>query len=197
MTTFFCMRHGLTDWNRENRIQGNSDIPLCDEGRDMAKKWTESLTGNGLDCILTSGLSRAKETAAILNEVLNLPVFEDKRLGEQDWGRWTGLTKAELKAMRDQVRKQEAKGFGFRPEGGESRDEVLFRACDALIEFAAAHPGESVLVVTHNGVLKCLTHALSGSDFLPGDPVGYLPYRLHRIECMENELALGEMNMEL
>ncbi|XXJ17952.1 histidine phosphatase family protein [Desulfovibrio caledoniensis] len=197
MTTFFCMRHGLTEWNRECRIQGNSDIELCDEGRDMARKWGESLAGEGFDCILTSTLSRAKETGALVNEVLGLPMYEDERLGEQDWGKWTGLTKTDLKGMRKEVGRQEYKGFGFRPEGGESRDEVLFRACDALIDFAAEHPGQSVLVVTHNGVLRCLAHALSGSEFMPGDPVEYLPYRLHRIECIENELALGELNMEL
>lgn len=197
MTTYFCMRHGLTEWNRACRIQGNTDVPLCEEGRDMARKWGRSLAGEGFDCILTSTLDRARETGALVNEVLGLPTFEDERLGEQNWGDWTGLTKDELKALRKEVRREEHKGFGFRPEGGESRDEVLFRACDALIEFAADHPGESVLVVSHNGVLRCLAHALSGSDFLPGDPVAYLPYRLHRIECIDNELALGELNMEL
>ena len=100
MTTFFCMRHGLTEWNRECRIQGNSDIELCDEGRDMARKWGESLAGEGFDCILTSTLSRAKETGALVNEVLGLPMYEDERLGEQDWGKWTGLTKTDLKGMR-------------------------------------------------------------------------------------------------
>ena len=99
--------------------------------------------------------------------------------------------------MKDQVRREESKGFGFRPKGGESRDDVLCRACDALIEFSQAHRTESVLVVTHNGVLKCLTYALSGQDFLPGDSLDFLPYRLHRIDCQDNELALGEMNMEL
>jgi len=197
MTTYFCMRHGLTEWNRQCRIQGNTDVPLCDEGREMARKWGEALAGEGLDCILTGTLSRARETADIINEALGLPVFEDERLGEQNWGRWTGLTKEELKEMRKEVRRQEYQGFGFRPDGGESRDEVLFRACDALIDFSETHSGESVLVITHNGVLKCLAHALSGSDFMPDDAVEYLPYRLHRIECVENELALGELNMEL
>ena len=197
MTTYFCMRHGLTDWNRESRIQGANDIPLCDEGREMARKWAETLDQGGLECILTSSLGRARETASIINERLGLPVFEDPRLGEQDWGEWTGLTKAELKEIRKQVRQQEFRGFDFQPKGGESRNEVLMRACDALIEFSLEHPESSVLVVTHNGVLKCLTYALSGLDFLPGDLVPFLPYRLHRIDCLDNELALGELNMEL
>lgn len=197
MTTYFCMRHGLTEWNRDSRIQGNTDIELCDEGRDMARKWAQTLSEHEFDCILTSSLGRAKETAEIINETLGLPMHEDPRLGEQDWGEWTGLTKAELKKIFKLVKKQEKRGFQFQPPGGESRDEVLMRACDALIDFSTENPGKSVLVVTHNGVIKCLTYILSGLDFVPGDPMPIEPYRLHRIDCLENELAIGELNMEL
>ena len=197
MTTYFCMRHGLTEWNLDSRIQGGTDISLCDEGRDMARKWARSLAEHSFDPILTSGLERAKETAEIINEVLGLPMHEDPRLAEQDWGEWTGLTKIELKKIFKKVQQQEKHGFRFRPPGGESRDEVLMRACDALIDFSAEHADGSVLVVTHNGVIKCLTYILSGLEFLPGDPVPIEPYRLHRIECLDNELAIGELNMKL
>lgn len=197
MTTFFCMRHGLTEWNRDSRIQGGTDISLCDEGRDMARKWAKSLAEHPFDSILTSGLERARETAEIINEVLGLPMHEDPRLAEQDWGQWAGLTKVELKKIFKKVQQQERLGFQFRPPGGESRDEVLIRACDALLDFNAEHSDASVLVVTHNGVIKCLSYILSGLEFLPGDPLPIEPYRLHRIECLDNELAIGELNMKL
>ncbi|MBI9087481.1 MAG: histidine phosphatase family protein [Desulfobacterales bacterium] len=197
MTTFFCMRHGLTEWNRESRIQGKTDISLCDEGRDMARKWAKSLAGLNFDCILTSGLERSRETAEIINETLGLPMHEDQRLAEQDWGEWTGLTKVELNKLRKQVLQQEKLGLEFRPPGGESRNEVLMRACDALLDFSDSHADKSVLVIAHNGVIKSLAYVLSGLDFMPGDPMPIKPYRLHRIECMDNELAIGELNMEL
>lgn len=197
MTTYFCMRHGLTEWNMESRIQGKTDISLCDEGRDMARKWAESLSGHTFDSILTSGLGRARETAEIINEMLGLPLHADPRLAEQDWGEWTGLTKGELKQVFKKVKQQEKRGFQFCPPGGESRDEVLMRACDALIDFSVEHPGESVLVITHNGVLKCLTYVLSGLEFMPDDPMPIEPYCLHRIECLDNELAIGELNIQL
>lgn len=196
MTTFFCMRHGLTEWNRDKRLQGQTDIDLCDEGRDMARQWAESLADNEFHYILTSGLKRAVETAEIINEKLRLEIFTDERLAEQDWGKWTGLTKAEMKEIKREVRKQENKGFAFQPPGGESRDEVLMRACDAFLDFSEEHNGK-VLVVTHNGILKCLTYALSGMEFLPSEALPIEPYKIHRIECFENELALGEINMEL
>nr|WP_321260007.1 histidine phosphatase family protein [uncultured Pseudodesulfovibrio sp.] len=197
MTTYFCMRHGMTDWNRESRIQGTEDIPLSDVGREMARKWAETLADGGLQCILTSSLGRAKETATIINETLGLPIHEDPRLGEQDWGEWTGLTKEDLKQIRKQVKQQEYKGFDFCPPKGESRNDVLMRACDALIDFSEEHPDKSVLVVTHNGVLKCLAYALTGLEFMPNEPTPLESYRLHRIECLENELAPGQFNMEL
>ncbi len=197
MTTFFCMRHGLTEWNTDKRIQGRTDVDLSDEGRVMAEAWAESLTGNHFDRILTSGLARAVQTAEILNDRFGLPLHADPRLAEQDWGEWTGLTKREMLGLGKGVRKQEMRGFEFRPPGGESRDEVLLRACDALLDFAEAHQEEKVLVVTHNGVLKCLVYALSGLDFLPSEPSPVKPYRLHRIECFDNEIALSESNMEL
>lgn len=199
MTTFFCLRHGLTQWNADKRIQGQTDIELNDEGREMARGWGESLKGNPFDCILTSPLARARSTARIINEALgNLPVHEDERLMEQDWGEWAGLTKTVLKNnLVKQVRKQERRGFEFQPPGGESRDEVLMRACDALLAFSEQHPGARVLVVTHNGVLKCLAYALSGLGFLPEEKSPLKPYRVHRIECYEDGIALGEINMEL
>ncbi|MBI9078471.1 MAG: histidine phosphatase family protein [Pseudodesulfovibrio sp.] len=197
MTTFFCMRHGLTEWNRESRIQGKTDISLCNEGRDMAREWAKALSGQNFDCILTSGLERSRETAEIINETLGLPMHEDQRLAEQDWGEWTELTKTDLKKLRKQVLQQEKLGLDFRPPGGESRNEVLMRACDALMDFNDSHPDKSVLVITHNGVIKSLAYVLSGLDFLPGDPLPIKPYCLHRIECMDNELAIGELNMEL
>jgi len=198
VTTYFCMRHGLTEWNQESRIQGNTDTSLCDEGREMAQKWAESLAEHTFDYILTSGLKRARETAEIINEVLGLPIQDDPRLAEQDWGDWTGLTKAQLKkAAWKKVQQQEKQGFEFRPPGGESRNEVLMRACDALLDFNAEHKDASVLVVTHNGVIKCLSYILSGLEFMPGDPLPIEPYCLHRIECLENELAIGELNIKL
>ena len=197
MTTFFLMRHGLTEWNRDKRIQGQTDIPLCDEGRDMAREWARSLAGTAFDRILTSDLARAVETGELVNAGRDLPMSRDARLREQEWGRWTGLSKPELLAMRAELDRQEALGFGFQPPGGEDRETVLWRACDALLEFSETHPGDRVLVVTHSGVLKCLLYALSGMEFLPAERSPLRPYRLHRVECVDMELAPGEFNMEL
>ena len=190
------MRHGMTDWNREHRVQGCTDTSLNEEGREQAARWAESLADAGFELIVTSTLKRAKETAGIINKTLNLPMAEDKRLDEQDWGEWTGLTRDDLGKIGKLVRQQEKKGFEFRPKDGESRNEVLMRACDAFVDLAEQHLGKSVLVVAHNGILKCLAYALSGLDYLPGEPDPLKPYRLHRFECADLELAVGELNID-
>ena len=197
MTTFFLIRHGQTAWNAEKRIQGRTDTDLAPEGEAMAEGWARELADLELDRVLTSGLKRAARTAGIVCAGRNLPVDHDPRLAEQDWGEWTGLAKPELKKLGKELSRREKQGFGFCPPGGESREAVLCRACDALLDFAAAHPEARVLVVTHNGVLKCLLNALSGQAFLPGDPPLPGGYRVHRIECIENELALGGSGPEL
>ncbi|WP_419786553.1 histidine phosphatase family protein [Pseudodesulfovibrio sp.] len=197
MTTFFLLRHGPTQWNADNRIQGNTNTDLSPEGRDRVRTWTGALDGLDIDAVLTSHLSRAMETAAILTEGLDLPTAQDPRLAEQDWGDWTGLTKPELKALGKELSKRERQGFEFRPPKGESREEVLFRACDALTEYAADHPEGCVLVVTHNGVIKALLNALSGLDYMPNDPPLPQGHRLHRIDCTEEELTLGGSGPEL
>ena len=187
----------MTDRDSENRVQGASDIPLNDKGRGQAADWARSLADGGFDLIVTGSLAGTRETAAIINEVLNLPVAEDERLDGQDWGEWTGMTREELRKISTLVRQQEKKGFEFRPKGGESRNELLMRVCDALIDLTENYPGKSVLVVTHDCVLKCLAYALSGLDYLPGDQDPIKPYRLHRVDCLDLELALGELNIEL
>lgn len=197
MTAFFCMRHGMTDWNRDHRIQGTTDIELNDHGREQARNWAESLVDGDFELIVTSTLKRAKETAEIINRTLALPITEDARLNELDWGEWTGMTEAELKKISKLVNQQKKKGFDFRPNGGESRNEQLQRACDVLLDLADEYPGKSVLVVAHYGILHCLAYALSGLDYMPGDSNPLKPYRLHRLECADMELAIGELNIEI
>ncbi|MDD3312235.1 histidine phosphatase family protein [Pseudodesulfovibrio sp.] len=197
MTTFFLLRHGPTAWNAEKRIQGRTDTELSPEGRALAGTWAQALADLEVDAVLTSDLVRAVETADLVTAGRDLPTHRDPRLAEQDWGEWTGLVKPELKKLGKELTRREKQGFDFRPPGGESREEVLCRACDALMDFAAEHPHGRVLVVTHNGVLKALLAALSGLEFLPNDPPLPQGYRLHRIECLDGELALGGSGPEL
>jgi broad specificity phosphatase PhoE len=151
MTTLLLARHGETDWNRELRIQGSSDVALNDLGREQARALAQELADVELDAIYASDLARARATAEAVAETHGLEVRVDPRLRERSFGSWEGLTREDIAAF---------------PEGsrhdGESDEEVRARVLEAVEEIARAHPGEQVLVVSHGGALNTLWHHALG-----------------------------------
>ena len=192
---FGLIRHAETLWNRARRIQGQQDSPLTARGRRQAERWGRALSAVAWDRILASDTGRAAETAARINLHLNLTVAADPRLRELDWGRWTGKTVAELRAEEPGlVAVQEAAGWGFEPPGGETRRRQLERSRQALLEAAARRPGATLLVVTHEGVIKALAHHLIGSAFTDPAAVALRPYHLHWVAVRAGELVLDGLN---
>jgi len=92
----YLLRHGQTDWNLENRIQGHLDMPLNETGRKEAETCRTQLASVKIDQIIASDLLRAKETARIINEVLSLPISFDSRLRELNMGDLQGMVAKEI-----------------------------------------------------------------------------------------------------
>ena len=151
MTTLLLARHGETDWNRELRIQGSSDIELNELGRRQAQFLAQELTDVDLDAIYASDLSRARTTAAAVAATHGLEVRLDPRLRERSFGSWEGLTREDIALF----------PAGSRHDG-ETDDEVRERVLAAVQEIAAAHPGEQVLIVSHGAALNTLWHHALG-----------------------------------
>ena len=194
-THFGLIRHAQTYWNREKRIQGHSDSPLTPEGEQQAHRWGKILKQFSWNRLLVSDTGRAVTTAEIINSRLKLPLTIDSRLREQDWGHWAGKTVPQIDAEASWAADENINaGWDFCPPGGESRREVLQRSREALREAAEWYPGESLLVVTHEGVAKCLIYHLYGRKFLPGEPPILESYRLHRLSCSRGELQIEELN---
>ena len=146
------MRHGETDWNAEQRVQGHADPSLNARGREQARALAASLAGERIAAIYSSDLARARETAEIVAEALSLDVRVDAALREFDTGNWTGLTRDEIRRrFPDDAR-----------HDGETRDELVARIGAALTQISDEHPGERVLVVTHGGPLRWTLHAAGG-----------------------------------
>jgi probable phosphoglycerate mutase len=151
VTTLLLARHGETDWNRELRIQGSSDIELNELGRRQAQQLAQELTDVDLDAIYASDLSRAQATAAAVAATHGLDVRLDARLRERSFGSWEGLTREDIAEFPPGSR-----------HDGESDDQVRRRVLAAVQEIAAAHPGEQVLIVSHGGALNSLWHHALG-----------------------------------
>jgi broad specificity phosphatase PhoE len=194
-TLFGLIRHASTRWNEARRIQGQEDSPLSPAGQQAAEEWGSRLREIEWHRILCSDLGRAVATAERINRVPRLPVRTDARLREQDWGRWTGLTLTELKKNhKSELREQEGRGWLFTPPDGESRRQVLERAIAALEDAHRRWRGESILVVCHEGVLKCLLYHLLQRQFLPAEPQVINSAHLHLLEQTEKGLYLYRLN---
>ena len=87
----YIIRHGKTDWNNRHKMQGRTDIPLNEEGRQMAEAAREEYRDIHFDICFSSPLIRAKETAEILLRGRNVPILTDDRLMEMSFGRFEGL----------------------------------------------------------------------------------------------------------
>ncbi len=153
--TLLCLvRHGETNWNIERRMQGQLDIALNARGRAQAQALAQELSGAHFDCIYSSDLGRAMNTVAPLAEKLGLPVRATPTLREKHDGVWQGLTHAEVAALYpEDFARYKARRLDFEVEQGESLAHFAARARGALTEIARTHPGETVLIIAHAGVL--------------------------------------------
>ncbi|MDA1077309.1 MAG: histidine phosphatase family protein, partial [Proteobacteria bacterium] len=98
MKTLYILRHGETVWNTQARMQGRLDSPLTERGREQAKVHGHVLRGvDPIDAFVVSPSGRTRETANIVNSLVNAPLNFDERLMERDCGAWSGLTVDEIR----------------------------------------------------------------------------------------------------
>jgi probable phosphoglycerate mutase len=146
------VRHGRTAWNAEGRIQGQTDIPLNEEGIRQAEALARRLAGEARmwDAVVSSDLMRARDTARIIADRLEIPLLEgDARLRELTFGEAEGLTEAERHARWGADWRKHAAGV-------EANEAVRARALAALRQWQQEHPELRLLVVSHGGFLAQL-----------------------------------------
>ncbi len=160
---FYFVRHGETDWNAERRLQGQLDIALNDIGRRQSAQCGSTLRGliaarrkaPADFAFISSPLSRARETMEILRSALDLPrdgYAIEPRLAELSFGRWEGLTYAEVRALDGAaLAVRERDKWNFTTPDGESYAGLLARV-------RAWHAGVKgdIIVAAHGGVARAL-----------------------------------------
>ncbi len=186
------VRHGRTEWNEAGRIQGHTDVPLCDTGRARLRAARIPLAYQDF-AWQSSPLRRAVESAALLG-ARNLEV--DARLMEMHWGDWEGETRPELrKRLGARMRRLEARGIDFRPAGGESPRELTRRLNAWLRDMRAG--GRGVIAVTHKGVIRAALALATGWDLRGSAPVRLDWERAHLFALRDGKLQMEEMNIAL
>ena len=162
-TRVLALRHGRTAWNAEARIQGQLDVPLDAVGRWQAERVAEALADEDLGAIYSSDLQRALATAQPLAARTGARLQTDVRLRERGFGSFEGRTYADIEATWPEAAlRWRQREVDFRPGGGEALTPFYARCVDAVCARAAAHPGQTIAVVAHGGVLDCLYRAAVG-----------------------------------
>jgi len=148
------VRHGETEWNRERRIQGRTEVPLNETGRDQSREVAGQLADAGdWSRIITSPLGRAVETGKIVAEVLGLEFAgTDESLIERNYGEAEGMVASAIAE----------KWAGTSIPGAESLDAVATRGAAALTRIVLEHPGS--IVVSHGSYLRQALKRLTSTD---------------------------------
>ncbi|TVX94418.1 histidine phosphatase family protein [Paenibacillus agilis] len=154
MTRIGIIRHGSTEWNKEGRAQGSSDIPLNESGLLEAQQLANRLSKEQWDVIYTSPLSRAKTTAeAIASEMSDVEVLLDDRLREVNGGLIEGTTEEERVAKWGENWRELDLGM-------ESKDQVFARILSLVQDVTDKHAGQNVLLVGHGAFIRHLFEVL-------------------------------------
>ena len=158
-TTRICfVRHGETDWNIEQRMQGHRDLALNATGEAQAAAAGRYFVGRQADALYSSDLLRARQTAQPIAQALGLALTLLPALRERHFGRCEGLTYDEVAARyADDARAIESRDPDYcAPQGGESRRQHEARVLGCVARLLGDHRGQTIVVVTHGGVLDVI-----------------------------------------
>jgi len=165
MTAIILIRHGETDWNREQVFRGRIDVALNEVGVTQARAVQESLKDTEIDGIYSSPLSRAFETATIVGENRNVAVRGEEGLIDIDFGAWQGLSHQKVKEeYKDLYETWLAQPDLVTFPDGESLKEVRIRSMESLEEVIKNNPEKTLALVSHRVVLKVLLCTILGLE---------------------------------
>jgi probable phosphoglycerate mutase len=154
VTRLILWRHGETEWNEIDRVQGQTDVILTERGRAQAEAAAKRLLGLHPDALISSDLKRTAETAAALAALTGLRVELDARLRERYYGEWQGRTLTEIAERWPREYARWRAGDPSPGCGVEHIDELAKRVTAALGDIVERFPGSTVVVTTHGGAAR-------------------------------------------
>ncbi|WP_156289900.1 histidine phosphatase family protein [Oceanobacillus salinisoli] len=154
MTSICFIRHGETDWNAVGRLQGRTDIPLNNKGRKQAKQCGAYLHKQKFDVVITSPLKRAKETAEIINDYLQLPLIEMNEFIERSFGDAEGMT------YEERLEKYQDENLPNQEEQAVLHHRIL----TALEKVKQLYPEKRIILVSHGAVINAMLSILSNGE---------------------------------
>lgn len=157
MTKVYVVRHGETDWNRQGRLQGATDVPLNAQGVHQAQACQQYFHENPATAIFTSPLQRARATAEIINEPFQLPITSLPAFKERTFGQAEGMTYEERSKAYPQ------KDY----PGQEPFSQFIDRLKSGLRFIEEQYPNDTVILVAHGAVIHNLFQIVENDDLFP------------------------------
>jgi broad specificity phosphatase PhoE len=181
-----CVRHGRTAWNAGRRFQGQTDIPLDDEGLAQAQALAAHLRTERFDLAISSDLIRARTTAEAICRERDVVLELEPALREMRFGVWEGLTWPQIVARWPELETAYEKSpRGYTPEGGESWQALCARVGSVLRRVAARlNPEGRALIVSHAGVMHGIVHGVTSTgtdDGTSGTGISFVPGAILRV----------------
>ncbi len=157
--TFYIIRHGETDWNAKKLLQGQTDIPLNEKGKQQALSLGKLLVNIRFDAAFSSDLLRAKQTAEILAIEKKITVQTTKLLRERRFGKLEGQSWEKADSRLESLihrlvfmTEEEKRKHGL--ERAENNEDLIARLIPFLRELCIAYAGKTVLIATHGGLMR-------------------------------------------
>ena len=161
-TEIILIRHGETEWNSQQRMQGHSNSDLSSVGQAQIQALGQWMKNVPFDHIYSSDSLRAKQTAEAITHFSGHELQFDQRLREKNLGVFEGLTSEEARERHPEVfRLFKTAGSKYVIDEGESTQQLQDRALEIVDEIRIKHPEERVLLVTHGGLIRVvMKHSL-------------------------------------
>jgi broad specificity phosphatase PhoE len=190
MTRVLLIRHGETSWNRGRRWQGHADVVLSEEGLAQATRLAQHLRncGESIQTVYSSDLRRALDTGREIATALGAELVADPAWREIDVGRWTGLSREQVRERFADDWRRIAAGEDLPRGGGETFGAFSSRIAAALEQLRHRHEGESVAVITHGGAIRATLLSALGLpwirlgevDAVPNTAINELVWKMDR-----------------
>lgn len=152
ITELHVMRHGTTDWNKEGKIQGKTDVPIDEDSINQLESIIPKLENEKYDLIISSTQKRARQTAEIINERLNITLLTNELLTERDYGEFEGKSKTEINKKYPEYKNNKIK-FDI-PGEEEGYSDIKKRVEEFLKYINKNYSNKKILIITHNAVIR-------------------------------------------
>lgn len=195
MARILLVRHGQTEWNREERFRGQVDVPLNEVGRAQARAVARRLADAPLAAVYSSPLSRALETAWPTAQAHGLAVQPEPGLLDIHYGEWGGLSEDEARARDPELldRWLHDPGRAVFP-GGEGLADVQGRALAAIERMVREHLGQTVMAVGHVVVNRALILGVLGAPLAHLWDIGQDNGAINVLEWRHGRLVVAVLN---